>query len=191
MKTTTIFKSLTVLALGLIFSVNANAQDRSENPQGTTNKKEGNTTLSVEVGEFYSLTLSQDNATIRLDSEEKFRDGSTSEEIKMTIFSSKKYAVDVKVNSEKFNIQNGGATEVNTNNIDVLVEATEGLAGNVISRGFKNLNTTAQKIISSPNATKNDIYKISYEIPAGNTAAFLGEYNKTLVTEITYTLMPL
>nr|WP_297307101.1 hypothetical protein [uncultured Flavobacterium sp.] len=184
MKTTTIFKSLTVLALGLIFSVNANAQDEPENPQG-------NTTLSVKVGEFYSLTLSHDNATISLDSEDKFRDGSTSEEIEMTIFSSKKYDVDVKVNSAQFNIQNGGTTDVNTNNIDVLVKATEGLAGNVISREFKNLNTTAQKIISSSNATKNDIYKISYEIPAGNTAAFLGEYNKTLVTEITYTLMPL
>ncbi|RRJ86688.1 hypothetical protein EG240_15960, partial [Paenimyroides tangerinum] len=83
MKTTSnFFKTTTVLAIALMFGYNANAQEKVK-----TNK------LSVTVGEFYSLNLSNDNATILLDNEAKFANGSESTPITMTIFSSKKYAV--------------------------------------------------------------------------------------------------
>ena len=183
MKTTSFLKSSSVLAIALMFGLNANAQ---VDPKVKTNK------LNVTVGEFYSLTLSSNDAIIKLDSEEKFANGSQSAPVTMTIFSSKKYDVSAKVSSAKFNGVDG-TTNVNTDNIDLLVARTGGnTEATATPRTNKSLkNTAAEVIASSTKATKEDVYSLVYAIPAANTAAFLDQYGKTISAEITYTLLPL
>lgn len=181
MKTTrNLFKTTSVLVIAMMLGINANAQESK------TNK------LSVTVGEFYSLTLSNDNATILLDSEEKFANGSESEQISMTIFSSKKYAVTAQVSSENFS-DDSGNTDVQTNNINLIVEKTSGNDEALISSRTNNSlkHSDAEQIASSSKATKADVYNLTYAIPAANTAAFLDQYGKTISTQITYTLLPL
>ena len=182
MKTTSnFFKTTTVLAIALMFGFSANAQEKVK-----TNK------LSVTVGEFYSLNLSNDNATILLDSEAKFANGSESTPITMTIFSSKKYAVSAKVSSAQFS-GTAANTSVDTDNIDLIVEKTSGNEEATISTRTNNSlkHATAEQIVSSTVATKADVYSLVYAIPADNTSAFLDQYGKTITTEITYTLLPL
>ena len=110
----------------------------------------------------------------------------------MTIFSSKKYAVNAQVSSENFNGVSENTT-VKTNNIDLIVAKTNGNQAAVIStRTTKSLkHTNPEQIVSSTSATKSDIYSLTYAIPAANTAAFLDQYGKTISTQITYTLLPL
>ena len=180
MKTTTnFFKTVTVLAIALMFGFNANAQKEK------TNK------LSVTVGEFYSLNLSNDNATILLDTEEKFATGSESTPITMTIFSSKQYEVKAQVSAAQFSGVETG-TSVNTDNIDLKVTKFSGNDVALVSdRANKSLKfAEAEQIAYSPKSTKADIYNLVYAIPASNTAAFLDQYGKTITTEITYTLIP-
>ena len=184
MKTTNLFKSVSVLAIALMFGLTANAQvgNGPTDPKVKTNK------LAVEVGEFYSLNLSSDNATIKLDTEEKFASGSQSDQVTMTIFSSRKYAVSAQVSSATFT-----GTNVNTNNIDLIVERISGNdEATATTRGNNSLKSTeAEQIASSTKATKADKFSLVYSIPSTNTAAFLDQFGKTINTEITYTLLPL
>ncbi|WP_177761206.1 hypothetical protein [Flavobacterium sp. I3-2] len=181
--TRNIFKSVSILAIALMFGFGANAQNDNKIK---TNK------LSVNVGEFYSLNLSNDNATILLDSEAKFASGSESTPITMTIFSSRKYAVTAKVSSAQFN-GTADNTSVSTNNIDLIVAKTSGNDEAAISNRTDNSlkHAAAEEIVASPKATKADVYSLVYAIPAANTSAFLDQYGKTITTEITYTLLPL
>ena len=177
------FKSVSVLAIALMFGFGANAQ---------TNNKVKTNKLSVNVGEFYSLNLSNNNATILLDSEEKFANGSESTPITMTIFSSRKYAVSAQVSSAQFN-GTADNTTVSTNNIDLIVAKTSGNQQAAVSNRTNNSlkHATAEEIASSSKATKSDVYSLVYAIPAAKTSAFLDQYGKTITTEITYTLLPL
>ena len=165
-----------------MFGFSANAQDNKVK----TNK------LSVNVGEFYSLNLSDNNATILLDNEAKFASGSESNPITMTIFSSRKYEVSAQVSSAQFS-GTAANTTVNTDNIDLIVDKTSGNEEAIIANRTNNSlkHAAAEQIASSPKATKSDVFRLVYKIPAANTSAFLDQYGKTISTEITYTLLPL
>ena len=182
------FKTATTFAIALMFGFTANAQSGETQPE---NGKVKTNKLSVKVGEFYSLNLSNDNATILLDTEAKFASGSESTPITMTIFSSKQYEVKAQVSSAQFaGVETG--TSVNTNNIDLKVSK---ISGNVeaiaTDRSDKSLKFSgAEEIASSSKSTKSDVFNLVYAIPAANTAAFLDQYGKTITTEITYTLIP-
>lgn len=169
---------------------NGNGNNIGNNSQASTNNNSSNQ-LSVTIGEFYSLSLSNDNATILLDSEEKFMNGSESQPIEMYIFSSKKYSITAKVSSENFN---GTADNkpVKTNNIDLNVSKKSGNheAKSIITRS-KNLKTFDEEIALSNKATKKDVFELVYSIPTQNTSAFLDQFGKTITTEIIYTLLPL
>lgn len=171
---------------------NGSSGSESSNTPASTNKTSGSSNLNVTVGEFYSLNLSNENATILLDSEEKFATGSESLPITMTIFSSRKYAVNAQVSGAEFNGVTEG-TAVNTNNIDLLVtKVTQNSEITIANRSNKSLkHLAAEEIASSTKATKADVYNLVYAIPATNTAAFLDQYGKTISTQITYTLLPL
>ena len=177
---------------GLIPTPNNETGGGENTPPATTNNKNATGMLNVVVGEFYSLNLSNENAFISLDGEAKFANGSASNAITMTVFSSKQYAVKAQVSSANFN---GVAdnTTVNTNNIDLIVEKLTGSqAATASARTDKSLKHAAsEQIASSALPTKSDIYSLTYSIPAKNTAAFLDQYGKTITTQITYTLFPL
>lgn len=184
MKTTrNFFKTTSVLAIALMFGFASNAQEGNDKTK--TNK------LSVKVGEFYSLNLSNENAMILLDTEAKFASGSESAPITMTIFSSKEYEVKAQVSSTEFSGVEAG-TIVNTNNIDLKVSKVSGNdEASVANRTDESLKfADAEIIASSSKSTKADVYNLVYAIPATNTAAFLDQYGKTISTEITYTLIP-
>ena len=171
---------------------NGNTGSENSNTQPSTNKTSSTSTLNVTVGEFYSINLSNENATILLDTEAKFTTGSESTPITMTIFSSRKYAVNAQVSSEDFSGVTEGTT-VKTNNIDLLVsKVTESSQITITDRSNKSLkHSTAEEIVTSTKASKADVYNLVYSIPATNTAAFLNQFGKTINTQITYTLLPL
>ena len=197
MKKTKFLKLISLLAFGLVFNLNMNAQDQVSGETLVVGNENGNnpkktTRLTVTVGEFYSLNLSSDNALILLDDESKFAMGSKSTPITMSVFSSRKYSVSAQVNSAIFNDVAEGTT-VNTDNINLLVTKTSGnVEAKITNRENKSLkHISAEDIVSSNKATKEDIYSLVYEIPEQNTAAFLDQYGKTISTQITYTLLPL
>lgn len=92
-----------MLVMFFMISVLGKAQENIITVLTSKNSDPKSTTLNILLGEFYSLSLNKDNAIILLSSEDKFQNGSKSEVIEMTVFSSRKYSITTNASSTSFN----------------------------------------------------------------------------------------